>query len=174
MGWELFDFTFIEYSRRWMFKHPTPEDFFRTIEDASAMDLDWFWRGWFYTTDYVDISLDSVKVQKNEKGKGTYYQLDFSNVGGMIMPLVIQFEYKDGSKEIKRIPAEIWSKNYLRTSKLFLLDKEVVAITLDPNLETADCHTGNNHWPAQLSENRFERFKKGKSGSDDATPVPEP
>src|SRR5690606_30571294 len=61
MGRELFDFAFREYSRRWAFKHPTPADFFRTMEDASGEDLDWFWRGWFYDTDPCDISLDSVK-----------------------------------------------------------------------------------------------------------------
>lgn len=61
MGRELFDYAFKEYSRRWMFKHPTPEDFFRTMEDASAVDLDWYWRGWFYTTDYVDIGVKDIK-----------------------------------------------------------------------------------------------------------------
>jgi hypothetical protein len=174
MGREYFDFAFKQYAQRWKFKHPTPEDLFRTMEDASAMDLDWFWRGWFYTTDRVDIALDTVITLENEGGEGSYYQLDFSNVGGMVMPLVIQFEYADGSQEIKRVPAEIWSSNNLSTSKLFLMDKEVVAITLDPNQETADCDTGNNHWPPQLSENRFELFKREHSGSDDASPVPEP
>lgn len=61
MGRELFDHAFKTYSQRWMFKHPTPEDFFRTMEDASAVDLDWFWRSWFYTTDYVDIGVKEVK-----------------------------------------------------------------------------------------------------------------
>ncbi len=61
MGPELFDHAFKTYAQRWMFKHPTPEDFFRTMEDASAVDLDWFWRGWFYTTDYVDIGVKEVK-----------------------------------------------------------------------------------------------------------------
>lgn len=174
MGRELFDFAFKQYAQRWKFKHPTPEDLFRTMEDASAMDLDWFWRGWFYTTDRVDIALDSVIIQAREGGQGTYYQLDFSNVGGMLMPLVIEFEYADGSKDIKRVPAEIWSSNNLKTSKLFLLDKELVAITLDPHLETADCDMANNHWPPQLSENRFERFKREHNSSEDTSPVPEP
>ena len=62
MGRELFDYAFKEYANRWKFKHPTPEDFFRTMEDASAMDLDWFWRGWFYTTDWVDIGIKEVKT----------------------------------------------------------------------------------------------------------------
>ncbi|PTB87087.1 aminopeptidase, partial [Pseudidiomarina aestuarii] len=57
MGRELFDYAFKEYARRWMFKRPTPADFFRTMEEASGVDLDWFWRGWFYSTDHVDISL---------------------------------------------------------------------------------------------------------------------
>lgn len=61
MGKELFDHAFKTYAQRWMFKHPTPEDFFRTMEDASAVDLDWYWRGWFYTTDYVDIGVQGVK-----------------------------------------------------------------------------------------------------------------
>ena len=61
MGRDLFDYAFKEYSNRWKFKHPTPADFFRTMEDASAIDLDWFWRGWFYTTDHVDLALNEVK-----------------------------------------------------------------------------------------------------------------
>ncbi|MCD4711230.1 MAG: M1 family metallopeptidase, partial [Bacteroidales bacterium] len=185
MGREYFDFAFKQYAQRWMFKHPTPEDLFRTMEDASAIDLDWFWRGWFYSTDHVDISLDgvtavelasgdpaekrdfekekamaqpeSIAVQMNrstiqsmverdpsmrdlytgndpfqpeksdkevydrykksltpaektwhDKG-GIFYQLDFSNVGGLVMPLVIQFEFDDGTREIKRVPAQVWS-----------------------------------------------------------------
>src|SRR5205085_8087793 len=61
MGPELFDKAFKEYAQRWAFKHPKPSDFFRTLEDASAVDLDWYWRGWFYTTDNCDVSLDQVK-----------------------------------------------------------------------------------------------------------------
>jgi hypothetical protein len=239
MGRELFDFAFKEYAQRWMFKHPMPEDLFRTMEDASAVDLDWFWRGWFYTTDHVDISLDkvtamelasgnpaqvkvdnkkkaeavpeSVAVQRNRASmqsevdknpslkdfyndydpyapdksdadaykrylgslsdkekewhatEGTYYQLDFSNVGGMVMPLVIQFEFSDGSSDIKRIPAEVWNQDNLKTSKVFLLQKEVVSVTLDPYQETADCDLGNNHWPPRIEESRFELYK-GRMG----------
>ena len=64
MGRELFDYAFKMYANRWMFKHPNPEDLFRTMEDASSVDLDWFWRGWFYSTDHVDISLDNVRYYK--------------------------------------------------------------------------------------------------------------
>ena len=236
MGREYFDFAFKQYAQRWMFRHPTPEDLFRTMEDASAIDLDWFWRGWFYSTDRVDISLDgvtvvemasgdpaeerafekekamaqpeSIAVQRNratmqsmverdpsmrdlytgndpnqpeksdkeaydrykksltpaekswhEKG-GTFYQLDFSNVGGLVMPLVIRFEFEDGTSEIRRVPAQIWSRNNLKTSKVFSFDKKVVAVTLDPFLETADCDMGNNRWPPKIEESRFEIYKR--------------
>ncbi len=247
MGRELFDFAFKQYAQRWMFKHPTPEDFFRTLEDASAIDLDWFWRGWFYTTDYVDLSLDQVTaytmasgnpedqkimekkgaesipeeiaVQRNrasmksmvesdpdmrdfyddydpyqpekydkeaynrylnslspaEKAwisrENIYYQLDFSNLGGMVMPLILQFDFADGTSEIKRIPAEIWSRNNLKTSKVFVFDQEVVAVTLDPFQETADCDTGNNHWPPETVENRFELYKSSYRRSGGSNPM---
>jgi hypothetical protein len=81
MGRELFDYSFKEYCRRWAFKHPTPDDFFRTMEEASAMDLDWFWRGWFYSIDAVDISLDSVIWYKVDPDKDPEQKLDtFKNV----------------------------------------------------------------------------------------------
>ncbi|HRI29400.1 MAG TPA: M1 family metallopeptidase, partial [Chitinophagales bacterium] len=220
MGRELFDYAFKEYANRWMFKHPSPADFFRTMEDASAVDLDWFWRGWFYTTDHVDIALDEVKwfkinsrnpdVEKktdreakakqpryitdirNEEEKlprqneldpslndfynqygpftvteldrtvyqnylnslteeekqlvqkqNNYYELTFSNLGGLVMPVILEFEFADGSKEVKRIPAEIWRRNDKKVSKVFVTDKEVRRITLDPFLETADCNLSN-------------------------------
>jgi len=241
MGRELFDFAFKHYANRWMFKHPTPEDLFRTLEDASAIDLDWFWRGWFYSTMHVDISLDLVteyemasgdpadekawelkkegevpeelSVQRNrgamksvveadttmrdfydaydpyapEQGDqrryenylkglsdrerswieagGYFYQLDFSNRGGMVMPLVLQFTFENGERELIRIPAEIWSSNNLETSKVFRFDSRVTSIELDPYLETADCDMGNNYWPSRKEENRFELFKRSTSWS---------
>jgi hypothetical protein len=241
MGRELFDFAFKQYASRWMFKHPTPEDLFRTLEDASAIDLDWFWRGWFYSTDPVDIALDRVTeftmysgdpaevremekmnelsipeelaVQRNRatlksmveadpsmrdlyddldryppdeneaasyerylaslsekenewiQSGGYFYQLDFSNVGGMVMPLILQFEFEGGEKQLIRIPAEIWSRNNLKTSKVFRFDNRVVSVTLDPYLETADCDTENNLWPLRIKENRFELYKRSSGWS---------
>ncbi|MCD4710794.1 MAG: hypothetical protein K8R52_08115, partial [Bacteroidales bacterium] len=91
---------------------------------------------------------------------GIFYQLDFSNVGGLVMPLVIQFEFDDGTREIKRVPAQVWSRNNVKTSKVFSFDKKVVAVTLDPFLETADCDMGNNHWPSKIEESRFEIYKR--------------
>jgi hypothetical protein len=248
MGRELFDYAFKQYARRWAFKHPTPADFFRTMEDASGEDLDWFWRGWFYGIDPVDISLDSVKVLKADppamltaglrdtvimknidkpasatlyddvskirnrqnpkiifasdadtalrdfywrynrgielydttkyavpqlatreplsdserqsvQGK-FFYELHLSNKGGMVMPIIIEWTYKDSSKEIDRIPAQIWRLNEKTVTKAFMRDKEVAYIKIDPNRETADINESNNTWGVATRElTRFQVFK---------------
>jgi hypothetical protein len=230
MGRELFDYAFKEYARRWAFKHPTPYDLFRTMEDASAIDLDWFWRGWYYGTEPVDISLDSVKwyrldseknlaqmkgadfesisKQRNrndksisyytdrdttlrdfyyfnrnadvqmmqemaqqqlnaQKDKDNYtawenkhfYELSFTNKGGMVMPIIVEFTYKDGSKEVDRLPVTIWRLNEQKVSKLFVKEKEVASIRLDPMRETADINEANGMWPIKEMPTRFQLFK---------------
>ncbi len=226
MGPELFDYAFKEYARRWKFKHPTPEDFFRTMEDASAMDLDWFWRGWFYTTDYVDIGLKGVKkyyvvpatkerieatakrfnrtveelpplVYMVEEGSeeftedmrtGTplvnaptlkeylmdnftseerkeikepkyFYSVTFEKPGGLVMPLIVEYTYADGTKEKITYPAQIWRLNDNEVSKAIASDKEIVGIIIDPDLETADIDTSNNSWPKEEQESLFDAFK---------------
>ena len=236
MGRELFDYAFKEYSRRWAFKHPSPADFFRTMEDASGVDLDWFWRGWFYSTDHVDIALDEVKwyqidtqnpeveaafdrgaaarepadialirdeefiptsyieadptlndfytttdpfmvleldkVEYEERlaylsdeekallasGKN-YYEITFRNEGGLVMPLILQFEYEDGTQEIRRIPAEIWKMSEPTVTKVFMTEQPAAQITLDPMLETADVDMDDNYWPPRPQPTRFELFK---------------
>ena len=236
MGRELFDYSFKTYSERWAFKHPTPADFFRTMEDASAVDLDWFWRGWFYTNDHVDISLDKVNwfkintgnpeientISKNQeenkkryigisrnkssikktiteiddqsidfyttydpfktnildeedynkyiknldedekeilKSEKNYYELNFSNIGGLVMPIILEFTFVDLTTEVVRIPAEIWKKNSNQIKKVFILDKEIVKVQLDPFLETADVNLNNNSWPARNEPTRFQIYK---------------
>lgn len=249
MGRELFDYAFKEYARRWAFKHPTPADLFRTMEDASGEDLDWFWRGWFYSTDACDISLDSVKVakadvnanlpqartrmvkvdkpavndfediskirnredksisfytdkdtktrdfywryargqekvdstarkqespvmveslSKDEKAKYAnkfMYELNFSNKGGLVMPIIVEFTYADGSKKIDRIPAQIWRHNENNASKVYVEDKEVKSIKLDPMRETADIDESNNTWGGQAELSKFQLFKQKSGGS---------
>jgi len=221
MGKELFDKAFKEYAQRWAFKHPKPADFFRTLEDASAVDLDWFWKGWFYGTDNVDVDLADVKwfklrnektdpehkevkvksgdLNASEKDNATdfskgpqqftvintpdqlygefksrvddnalrqklenknIYQLKFKNVGGLVTPLVIEWTFKDGSKEIERIPAEIWRLNETEISKVFVKDKEVVNIVVDPNAELADVDASNNVFPKRATPSKFDQFKK--------------
>lgn len=145
MGHEKFDTAFKTYATRWAFKHPTPADFFRTMEDASAEDLDWFWRGWFYTTDVCDISIDTVKFYTT--GEGNYfYQVEMSNKGGLVMPVIIQFNYEDGTSEVIRIPAQVWRHNESRLTKSYMRNKKVASVRLDPFAETADIDDKNNIW----------------------------
>jgi hypothetical protein len=180
MGKELFDHAFRTYSQRWMFKHPSPADFFRTMEDASGIDLDWFWRGWFYTTDFNDIGIKGVKkfqtnttgdtvefvedtskglgfVNKNENSK-YHYEITYNKPGGLVMPIIVEFTYKDGTKERKTYPAQIWRYNDKEVTKVFSSLKEIESIMIDPNLETADVDTSNNSFPKEKT-NKFETFK---------------
>ncbi|HQW05607.1 MAG TPA: M1 family metallopeptidase [Flavobacteriales bacterium] len=236
MGRELFDHAFKTYAERWKFKHPTPADFFRTMEDASGVDLDWFWRGWFYTTDHVDLALSDLKYKRmdprdpglteqlkrqdkdhqvadlsrernienkvafvvdrdpaaqdfynsydpltaTDRDRAEYeqwkkglepeelallnadihlYELQFKNIGGLVMPVILEWEYTDGSKEVDRIPAEIW-KTSDEVSKVFVKRKEVKSVTLDPFLETADCDLNNNSWPPRMIPTRFDIYKE--------------
>ncbi|RYY61102.1 MAG: M1 family peptidase [Chitinophagaceae bacterium] len=244
VGRELFDYAFKEYAKRWAFKHPTPADLFRTLEDATGEDLDWFWRGWFYSTDACDISLDSVKYAKadlnseppgertmklqlakpalntfediskirNREDKNisfltdrdtaardfywrydrdlekydttsytstmpanfekldetakaafvskNYYELSFGNKGGLVMPIIIEWTYKDGTKEIDRIPAQVWRRDENKVTRLFIKDKEVASIKLDPMKETADIDESNNSWGSIPEPSRFKAFKQ--------------
>jgi hypothetical protein len=142
MGHDRFDSAFKTYARRWAFKNPTPADFFRTMEDASADDLDWFWRGWFFENEPVDISIDTVKsFASYEK---YFYQVEMSNKGGTVMPVILQFNFEDGKNEIINIPAQVWRHNESRLTKSYMFDKKVVSIKLDPNEETADIDGSNN------------------------------
>lgn len=254
MGRELFDYAFKEYARRWAFKHPTPADLFRTMEDASAEDLDWFWRGWFYSIDNCDIAIDTVKhavydpsqmpasmptggrggaqnagggklakpmlnefediskirnredknivflvdadttlrdfywryarglvaydstikvtpanpsmpdaLSDEEKAKyaNTHlYEITFSNKGGLVMPLIVEFTFEDGTKELVKASAQIWRKNENKVSKVYMTTKKAIKIQLDPMRETADVDTKNNVWPKVDEEpSKFGIFK---------------
>ncbi len=223
MGPELFDHAFKTYSQRWMFKHPTPEDFFRTMEDASAVDLDWFWRGWFYTTDFVDIGVESVNnvqvtsqppaayierlksfgysiedlpplvfrvneddedydenaepfagldaeeylaengltvAQENLEKTNYLYEVTFNKPGGLVMPILVEYNYADGSTLTERYPVQIWRKNDDSYSRLLASEKEIVGVQVDPNVETADVNTTNNSWPRTKVQTDFDRFKE--------------
>lgn len=237
MGRELFDYAFKEYARRWKFKRPMPADFFRTMEDASGVDLDWFWRGWFYTTDHTDISLENVRLyridslnpevekaearredaaqpetlseQRNkslpkridqfptlrdfyntydkfvvtarereefqrllqtltEEEKAllssglNFYVVELKNVGGLVMPVILQVEYMDGTKEELRFPAEIWRYDNSNVSKLIVTGKEIKSITLDPRLETADVDLANNSFPRRPVKSKFQIYKEAQ------------
>ena len=255
MGRELFDFAFKQYARRWAFKHPEPADFFRAMEDASGEDLDWFWRGWFYSTDACDIAIDSVKYAvydktpasnnfggggrtsaantgrsldkpqtpsfddiskirnradkrltfatdadtslrdfywRYDRGIEPYdttkyvterpsfaaepldeathqkyanthlYEITFLNKGGLVMPIIVEFTFEDGTKQTERIPAQIWRKNEQKVTKVFMTPKKAVSIVLDPMKETADINEANNTWTDSdgvTKPSRFSVFK---------------
>ncbi|MEX2336665.1 MAG: M1 family metallopeptidase [Fulvivirga sp.] len=221
MGPELFDTSLKEYADRWKFKHPKPADFFRTMEDASAVDLDWFWKGWFYTVDHVDVSLEEVKWFKmrtetadvERKGKKVkksdlsgksdgalqadfsngpesfsliptdpryygefmnkvddkaimqkmadknFYQIKFTNKGGLVTPLIIAFTFEDGDKVVEKIPAEIWRFDEKEVTKVFAFDRQVVNIVLDPEQETADTDLEDNMFPRKEIPSKFDQFK---------------
>ena len=186
MGKELFDHAFKTYSQRWMFKHPTPADFFRTMEDASGVDLDWFWRGWFYTTDVTDIGIKDVKKfytkengdrvnfiedttpglsfgEEKTKDSKYHYEITYNKPGGLVMPIIVHFNYTDGTSERKVYPAQIWRYNDKEVTKVFSSSKEISKITIDPYQETADVDTSNNSWPKQ-TKNKFEKFKQKVKG----------
>jgi hypothetical protein len=246
LGRELFDFAFKEYAQRWKYKRPTPSDFFRTMEEASGVDLDWFWRGWFYTTDHVDISLDTIyklrldtkdpdidfsrqrqeelnkpmsltdernkaegnklwverfpditdfydendrfTVTNKERNKyqkflkklkpwerttleraikedKNYYVLEFSNKGGLVMPIILDLSFEDGSTETQYIPAEIWRRSPKAVKRLIITDKNKVlaSVSIDPRWETADVNVHNNHYPRKIIPSRIEAYKKKKS-----------
>jgi len=266
MGRELFDYAFKQYAQRWAFKHPTPADFFRTMEDASGEDLDWFWRGWFYSTDACDLSLDSVKVaitdangaltngqsgerseiqtlpgpqgskfddvskirnrqdsdiefltdtdtslrdfywrynrglekvdtttkysvtsppsfdtlsanEKQNYSNKYFYELSFSNKGGLVMPIIIEWTYKDGTKEIDRIPAQVWRLDEKRVVKTFRRDKEVASIKIDPMRETADIDESNNTWgnvkqqPTKLQVYKLKQQQQARGQSAGLNPM---
>jgi hypothetical protein len=222
MGPELFDKAFKEYSQRWAFKHPKPADFFRTMEDASAVDLDWFWRGWFYSVDNVDVELDEVKWYKvksqtkdlenknvktktgdlaanSSKGKATdfsngpqeftmintpdanysefrnkindadvrkdlesknLYEITLKNKGGLVTPVIIEWTFKDGTKEVEQIPAEVWRLNETEVKKIFVKEKEVTRVVIDPTGNTGEVNPADNMFPKRVSENKFDQLKR--------------
>tara|TARA_R110000868_G_scaffold2321_7_gene17310 strand:- start:25512 stop:27947 length:2436 start_codon:yes stop_codon:yes gene_type:complete len=243
LGRELFDEAFRTYARRWRFKRPTPYDFFRTMEEVSGVDLDWFWRGWFYSTDHVDISLDRViegtlnthdpvvenarqraeiaalpesltQERNREAGLLTYaerheevldfysandaqtvtnrqreastayragledweaevldrgeriYYLDFTNQGGVVMPIILEMSFADGSTEMVRIPAEVWRYDPRNVTWTYLTTKELVSVELDPLQETADADRSDNYFPPRIEPSRLELYRGPPASSN--------
>jgi hypothetical protein len=257
MGRELFDYSFKEYARRWAFKHPEPADLFRTMEDASGEDLDWFWRGWFFGTDACDLAIDSVKAfqadanatlqqsrdtvaykkvdkpmltafddiskQRNREDKSIkfladqdttlhdfyyryargqeptdtttyqvpvpatteatdeatkakvagkyFYEVAFSNKGGLVMPIIVEWTFKDGTKQVDRIPAQVWRHNEKSVTKMFMKDKEVASVKLDPMRETADIDETNNSWGTMPAPSKFAVFKQKQQTRGQSTGI---
>ena len=243
MGRQLFDFAFKEYANRWYMKRPTPADFFRTMEEASGVDLDWFWHGWFYTTDHVDIAIDNViqmnlntydadvefgfkrklqqdkpisifevenniqkmqtwvelnpkirdfyddndqytvtNVERNKNNKivaemkplerkafkralkanKNYYLLQFSNKGGLVMPIVLRLEFEGNYSKKYTIPAEIWRRDHRKVNHLVITKRKLKQVVVDPNEYTADVAINNNYFPRRIQQSRLDAYKAKK------------
>ncbi len=143
LGPEKFDKAFRTYVERWAFKHPTPWDFFHTMENVSGEELNWFWRGWFINKWKIDQAVKSVKYINGDVTKGA--QITIENLGQLPMPTTVQIKFKDNTEQIVKLPVEIWKRN---TEWTFKLDstKEVAEVKLDPKSEIPDVNSVNNSW----------------------------
>jgi hypothetical protein len=139
LGPDVFDAAFQEYTRRWAFKHPQPADFFRTIEDVSGRELDWFWRGWFFTTAALDQAVESVT-----QGQGAV-KVVIRNAGQQVAPVELQLTFSDGSTQLLKYPVEIWYKGD-KYNAIINTDKTVVAATVNPDGQFPDLVAANNSW----------------------------
>jgi hypothetical protein len=138
LGREVFDEAFREYTRAWAFKHPTPADFFRILRDVSGMDLDWFWRGWLYTTARLDQAVDAIRARE---GGGT--DVILSNRGTMLMPAELRLTFEGGATEVVRLPVEMWNLGPLFTYRV-PGSRRVVSAELDPRTVYPDADRANN------------------------------
>ena len=157
LGPDAFDDGFGDYSRNWAFKHPQPADFFRSLEEGAGENLNWFWRGWFYTTHANDQAVAAVTVQDAEELVGDteqgryYYRVQVDNEGGLVMPLEIEATFEDGTTLRFDLPVDVWRNNELTFTKGFFTDKEVVQVVVDPDESFADIDRSNNTWRRAVS-----------------------
>jgi hypothetical protein len=142
-----FDSAFREYIRRWAFHHPTPADFFRSMEDNLGEDLSFFWRGWFFRTDRVDLAIDSIAAR--DTGNVATTRVFLSSPGTLPMPVDLRITYAGGDSDNFRLPVEIW---YLGNRYIWVrqFTKPVVRIEIDPDLRFPDVDRSNNAWPRSL------------------------
>ncbi len=141
LGQEVFDKAFREYVKRWAYKHPTPEDFFRTMENVSGEDLSYFWRGWFINKWQIDQAVTSIKYVNGDYNKGVLIKLE--NIGQLPMPTTVEVTFKDGTKETQIIPIEVWKRNTEWTFKM-PTTKEIVSVSIDPKGDYPDKNPANN------------------------------
>ena len=143
LGPERFDFAFRTYIERWAFKHPTPDDFFRTMENAAGESLQWFWRGWFINNWRLDIAVRDVKYVDNDASKGAIITIE--NMEKMAMPTILEVKQKGGKTERIKLPVEIWERNSSWTFK-YPSTAEIESVTYDPDKVLPDCNESNNVW----------------------------
>ncbi|REC46317.1 M1 family metallopeptidase [Chryseobacterium pennipullorum] len=145
LGPEKFDKAFRTYIDRWAFKHPTPWDFFHTMENVSGEELNWFWRGWFFNRWKIDQAIKNVRYFSGDYKQGA--QITIENIGQMPMPTIVQIKFKDGTSKMVKIPVEVWKRNTEWTFKVNS-DKEIDEVKLDPEAMIPDSDLKNNTWKA--------------------------
>ena len=145
LGPERFDEAFTAYIDRWAYKHPTPDDFFRTMENVAGEDLRWFWRGWFINSWKLDQAISEVKYVKNDPSQGAIITIE--NLEKMPMPVVIELKTKSGKVTRKTLPVEIWKRNTTWTFKVDTTE-ELTKVVIDPDFALPDVDSSNNKWKA--------------------------
>jgi len=143
LGPERFDFAFKTYIDKWAFKHPTPDDFFRTIENAAGENLQWFWRGWFMNNWRLDVAVRDVKYVGDDPTKGALITID--NLEKMAMPVILEIKTVSGKTDRVKLPVEIWERNSTWTFK-YPSTEEIQSVTYDPDKVLPDFNPDNNVW----------------------------
>jgi hypothetical protein len=146
LGEDRFDRAFRTYIARWAYKHPTPDDFFRTMENASGETLNWFWRGWFINNWRLDVAVSDVKYVNDDPTKGAYITLD--NLDKMAMPVILEIKTKSGKTDRVKLPVEIWERFNSFTFK-YPSTEEIESVTYDPDKVFPDYNEDNNVWKAK-------------------------
>jgi hypothetical protein len=153
LGPEVFDQAFREYSQKWAFKHPQPADFFRTLEEGAGEQLNYFWRGWFYSNYANDQAVTGLEMQPADSLIGTtdrgrnYARVTIENKGGLVLPLQMEVTFDDGTTEKVKLPADVWRRNELKYQYGFFTNKSVTKVVVDPDEVFADVDRSNNTWP---------------------------
>lgn len=141
-----FDYAFREYIRHWAFKHPQPDDFFRTMNSALGENLNWFWKEWFFTTDKLDQAVTSVQYADGDSTKGVLITID--NLDRMAMPVIVRIGDASGNSQVIRLPVDIWERGGSWTFK-YPSTRRLTSVELDPDHVLPDENRANNIWKGQ-------------------------
>ena len=156
LGEKRFDEAFKEYIKRWAYKHPSPDDFYRTIENVSGEELNWFWRGWFKYNWKLDQAINKVKYVNNNPSMGSIITIE--NLQQMPMPVTMEITNISGEKTIHKLPVEIWKRNRKWTFK-YNSNEPLKKIVVDPNFVLPDINSANNIWTPEIASENAENLE---------------
>ncbi|RYG07669.1 MAG: peptidase [Chitinophagaceae bacterium] len=146
LGKDRFDYAFRAYIKNWAYKHPTPYDFFRSMENGAGEDLAWFWRGWFLNSWKSDQGIGEVKKVEKD-GALTGYTIQVKNLEKLPMPIILQVKTKSGKTEVVKVPVDVWMKNTTWLVR-FPTTEEITEVVIDPERVLPDGNLENNKWTA--------------------------